>query len=104
IRRRRRSRTSPGSPPPQTEASTPRPRSPRRRFGRGADPYDPPLMPTLRPDIGVEIVGTGRYLPERRITNADLVQVMDTSDEWIVQRTGIRERRKADPDAGETVA
>jgi 3-oxoacyl-[acyl-carrier-protein] synthase-3 len=61
-------------------------------------------MPTLRPDIGVEIVGTGRYLPERRITNADLVQVMDTSDEWIVQRTGIRERRKADPDAGETVA
>jgi 3-oxoacyl-[acyl-carrier-protein] synthase III len=39
------------------------------------------------------IRGTGRYLPERVITNHDLMQWMDTSDEWIQQRTGIVERR-----------
>ncbi len=37
--------------------------------------------------------GTGYYVPERVITNHDLTQWMDTSDEWIVERTGIRERR-----------
>jgi 3-oxoacyl-[acyl-carrier-protein] synthase-3 len=37
--------------------------------------------------------GTGFYLPERVVTNADLAELMDTSDEWIVERTGIRERR-----------
>ena len=39
------------------------------------------------------IKGTGRYLPERVVTNEDLCKIMDTSDEWIVQRTGIEERR-----------
>lgn len=39
------------------------------------------------------ILGTGSYLPERVVTNADLEQLMDTTDEWIQQRTGIRERR-----------
>jgi 3-oxoacyl-[acyl-carrier-protein] synthase-3 len=42
---------------------------------------------------GVEIAGIGSYLPERVLTNADLEQMVDTSDEWIVTRTGIRERR-----------
>jgi len=51
---------------------------------------------------GVEIVGTGSALPARRLTNTDLEKVMDTSDEWIVQRTGIRERRVRDPEAGPT--
>ena len=37
----------------------------------------------------------GAYLPERIVTNADLEKIVDTSDEWIVQRTGIRERRIA---------
>jgi len=41
------------------------------------------------------IVGTGSYLPERVLTNADLEKMVDTSDEWIVARTGIRERRVA---------
>ncbi|MDF1562499.1 MAG: ketoacyl-ACP synthase III [Deltaproteobacteria bacterium] len=40
-----------------------------------------------------EIIATGRYLPERVVTNADLESRMDTSDEWIRQRTGIQERR-----------
>ncbi len=39
------------------------------------------------------IRGTGRYLPERVVTNDDLTKFMDTSDEWIQQRTGIEERR-----------
>lgn len=44
------------------------------------------------------ITGVGRYLPEKRLTNADLEQMVDTTDEWIVDRSGIRERRIAAPD------
>jgi len=40
-----------------------------------------------------KIIGTGHYLPDRVVTNHDLVEMMDTSDEWIVERTGIQERR-----------
>ncbi len=43
--------------------------------------------------MGTRIVGTGSGLPERVVSNADLTRVVDTSDEWIVQRTGIRSRR-----------
>ena len=39
------------------------------------------------------IIGTGSYLPETVVTNDDLSKIMDTSDEWISSRTGIRERR-----------
>jgi len=41
------------------------------------------------------IRGCGAYLPERVVTNADLSRIVDTSDDWIVERTGIRERRFA---------
>jgi 3-oxoacyl-[acyl-carrier-protein] synthase-3 len=41
------------------------------------------------------IVGTGSYVPDRIMTNQDLEKLVDTSDEWIVTRTGIRERRIA---------
>jgi len=41
------------------------------------------------------VVGCGGYLPERVVTNAELAQRLDTSDEWIVQRTGIRQRHVA---------
>ena len=44
------------------------------------------------------ITGWGKYLPERVLTNADLEKMVDTSDEWIRTRTGIRERRIAGPD------
>ncbi|BCJ85150.1 beta-ketoacyl-ACP synthase III [Effusibacillus dendaii] len=44
----------------------------------------------------VGILGTGSALPERVLTNQDLEKMVDTSDEWIVSRTGIRERRIAD--------
>jgi len=43
----------------------------------------------------VEIVSTGRWLPDRVLTNADLEKMVDTDDQWIVERTGIRERRIA---------
>jgi len=46
----------------------------------------------------VGIAGLGRYVPERRLTNQDLEKIVDTSDDWIVQRTGIRERRIAAAD------
>jgi 3-oxoacyl-[acyl-carrier-protein] synthase III len=48
----------------------------------------------------VEIVSTGRYLPDRVLTNADLEKIVETTDDWIVERTGIRERRIADADMG----
>src|SRR5437867_229479 len=54
------------------------------------------------PDFGAIIAGTGSCLPEKRLTNDDLAKMVDTNDEWIVQRTGIKERRIAGP--GETTA
>ncbi|HMT37578.1 MAG TPA: beta-ketoacyl-ACP synthase III [Thermomonas sp.] len=45
--------------------------------------------------IHSRIAGTGSYLPEKVLTNADLAKFVDTSDEWIVARTGIRERHVA---------
>ena len=47
----------------------------------------------------IRILGTGSYVPPKRLTNFDLQDMgLDTNDEWIVQRTGISERRVADPD------
>jgi len=45
----------------------------------------------------VEIAGTGASVPEQVVTNDDFARRLDTSDEWIVQRTGIRERRIVGP-------
>ncbi len=43
--------------------------------------------------MGVAIIGTGSYLPEIKLTNRDMEMMVDTSDEWIITRTGIKERR-----------
>lgn len=48
--------------------------------------------------MGNKLVGYGSYLPERVMTNADFERIMDTTDEWIVSRTGIRERHIARDD------
>src|SRR5687768_11233021 len=48
--------------------------------------------------IGAIFSATGSYLPERRLTNEELSKMVDTSDEWIIQRTGIKERRIAAKD------
>jgi len=53
-----------------------------------------------KPKPIVEIVATGRYLPDRVLTNADLEKIVDTDDEWIRERTGISERRIASDDMG----
>ena len=45
-----------------------------------------------------ELGGTGRYVPQKVLTNADLEKLVDTTDEWIMERTGIRERHIAGPD------
>lgn len=45
--------------------------------------------------MGLKILGTGYYLPETVVTNEDFTRIVDTSDEWIVKRTGMRERRIA---------
>jgi len=46
----------------------------------------------------VSIIATGSYVPERILTNQELEQIVDTTDEWIRTRTGIRERRIAAAD------
>src|SRR5205814_3301488 len=46
----------------------------------------------------ISITGLGAYVPDRVLTNDELSTIVDTSDEWIMERTGIRERRIAAPD------
>src|SRR3989441_4818835 len=48
-------------------------------------------------NVRAGIIGTGHSYPESILTNADLEKIVDTSDEWITTRTGIKERRKAAP-------
>jgi 3-oxoacyl-[acyl-carrier-protein] synthase III len=62
----------------------------------------PRLTPKRRRGMTAGIFGVGAALPDHVITNADLEQRLDTSDEWIVRRTGIRERRHLQGD--ETLA
>ncbi|NOT33714.1 MAG: ketoacyl-ACP synthase III [Candidatus Eisenbacteria bacterium] len=57
-----------------------------------------PIVTPQREVRGAAIAGTGMYVPEQVVTNADMARIVETSDEWIVERTGIRERRKARPD------
>ncbi len=47
--------------------------------------------------IHAGFLGTGSYLPEKILTNKEMEQIVDTTDEWIVTRTGIKERRVAAP-------
>jgi 3-oxoacyl-[acyl-carrier-protein] synthase-3 len=48
--------------------------------------------------VPIKLAGTGSYLPAKILSNFDLEKTLDTTDEWIVRRTGIRERRIAEPD------
>lgn len=50
--------------------------------------------------MGSQIVGTGIAVPDNVVTNHDLTRIMDTTDEWITTRTGVKERRFADPGVG----
>ncbi len=51
-----------------------------------------------------QIKGLGKYVPEKVVTNHDLEKIMDTSDDWIVERTGIHERRHIEPGDGNSTA
>jgi len=53
-----------------------------------------------RPIRRTKITGLGIYVPPRLLTNADLEKIVDTSSDWIMQRTGIRERHIVDPGVG----
>ena len=50
------------------------------------------------------IIGTGSYVPERIVTNEELAGVVETSDEWIVSRTGIHERHIAETEGTSILA
>lgn len=52
-------------------------------------------LPAMSPNLRAAIAGTGSYLPSRVLTNADLEKLVETSHDWIVERTGIVERRVA---------
>src|SRR4029077_9779121 len=60
--------------------------------------HDPPFHPGSRGMIWSRIAATGSYLPARCVSNEELSKQMDTSDEWIRSRTGIRQRYIAEPD------
>ena len=63
-----------------------------------AHPATVPATPAPAPSRrGVRVAGCGTALPARTVTNHELVRTLDTSDEWIVERSGIRERRWAGP-------
>lgn len=55
-------------------------------------------IPELKPLRRVRISGTGAYVPERVLSNADLEKMVETTEQWILDRTGIRERRIAADD------
>lgn len=52
--------------------------------------------------IASKIMGTGHFLPEKVVTNFDIMKMMETTDEFIVTRTGVRQRRHAEPDVSAT--
>src|SRR5262245_59571093 len=63
-------------------------RAPRPRM-------EPPELPRMMRSV---VTGVGGFLPDRIVTNDDLSQIVETSDAWIRERTGIRQRRKAEDD------
>jgi 3-oxoacyl-[acyl-carrier-protein] synthase-3 len=56
------------------------------------------LLANVSRNGAIGITGVGSYVPDRVLTNDDLSKLVETSDEWITERTGIKERRVADPD------
>ena len=58
------------------------------------------MNPPLAPRGGVRLAGTGIAIPPRVVTNSDLAKTVDTDDEWIIQRTGIRQRNLVDKNQG----
>ena len=62
----------------------------------------PRPVPTNPPALGVRILGSGSALPSRVVTNDEIATIVDTSDDWIFQRTGIHQRNICDQNKGES--
>ena len=73
------------------------PRLPVSRADPAEKGLDPVVIPSPRMPCLARISSLATYVPPRVLTNADLERMVDTSDEWILQRTGIRERHIVDP-------
>lgn len=54
--------------------------------------------------MSIKIIGTGAYMPERIVTNDDIAKIVDTSDEWIMQRVGVRERHISETETAADMA
>src|SRR5487761_1315712 len=67
-------------------------------FFRGEIPL--PIEVRPRPSVRAKISALGTYVPPGLLTNADLEKMVDTNDQWIVERTGIRERHIAEKGVG----
>lgn len=72
------------------------------RFDQNRQEFLDSRMPIARLATRAAVAGTGSYLPERVLSNADLSKLVDTTDEWIFERTGIRERRIVGDNEGTT--
>ena len=81
--------------PPRTDQEAPRPSRWQRLKRRAAATLPNNGNGSVRKQRYAHIIGWGKYLPEKILTNQELADLVDTSDEWIVSRTGIRERRIA---------
>src|SRR5699024_7258127 len=81
-------------PPPGRRPHRPAPNPAAAAMPPAPDPTRPALR-TAPVNPGSRIAGTGHYRPRRVMTNQDLEQLVETSDEWIRQRTGIESRRIA---------
>src|SRR4029077_16664615 len=64
----------------------------------GAQSLNASLQGWRKDQMGIRVSGIGGYVPARTMTNLELAMMVDTSDEWIMSRTGIRERRLAGPE------
>src|SRR6266852_1478395 len=93
--RRWRSKTHYGSPPSRLNSRSIRISSKRFAVTMKRQPSSSPRSTKRRT---VSIIGTGSYVPEKILTNEDLSRMVDTSDEWITTRTGIKQRRIAAKD------
>src|SRR5262249_7106376 len=87
-------------PPAACGAGTSSAPAPSAAAWRGARRSCGSRGPDVSELVNSRILGLGHHVPDRVVTNADLTRVMDTSDEWIQQRTGIRERRYISEDSG----
>ena len=76
--------------------STPHPTTePAETASKSSQDFRPRPSRPIDTGIRTKIAGTGSYLPEKLLTNADLEKLVETNDQWIRERTGIEQRHLA---------